>query len=188
MSELNKTAITPETKVARLLDSYPELEEVLIGLAPAFGKLRNPVLRKSIAKVATLRQAAKVGGISLGEMINTLRQKAGIEDRMVADSVEDTLSARPVWADSGRVAAELDARPLLEAGQHPLGQVLTALGELKPGEVFELQAPFTPIPLIDVVESKGYSAWWSEEGPDLVKVYIRSKPDNAEDSELTTLE
>jgi uncharacterized protein (DUF2249 family) len=121
-------------------------------------------------------------------MINTLREKAGIEDRMVADSAEDALSARPVWADSERVAGELDARPLLEAGHHPLGQVLEALGELKPGEVFELQAPFTPIPLIDVVNSKGYSTWWSEEGPDLVKVYIRSKPDEITNSELTTLE
>ena len=77
--------ITPETKVAKLLEAYPDLEEVLIGLAPAFGKLRNPVLRKSVAKVATLRQAAKVGGISLAEMINALREKAGISDRMVAE-------------------------------------------------------------------------------------------------------
>ena len=67
-------AITPETKVATLLECFPELEEVLIGLAPPFKKLRNPVLRKSVAKVASLRQAAAVGRVPIEQMINLLRE------------------------------------------------------------------------------------------------------------------
>ena len=35
--------------------AYPELEEVLIGLAPPFKKLKNPLLRKSVAKIATIK-------------------------------------------------------------------------------------------------------------------------------------
>ena len=177
-------SITPETKVAKLLDAYPDLEEVLIGLAPAFGKLRNPVLRKSVAQVATLRQAAKVGGVSLAEMINVLREKAGISDRLVANEDSSNPGERPSWAVAENVSSALDARPMLEEGQHPLGQVLAALGELKAGAVFELTAPFTPIPLIDVVHSKGYESWWFEEAPEVVKVYI-CKPAKAD---LTTLE
>ena len=50
--------IQSSTKVGQLLDAYPELEEVLIKMAPPFKKLKNPILRKSIAKVATLQQAA----------------------------------------------------------------------------------------------------------------------------------
>ena len=179
--------ITPETKVAKLLEAYPELEDVLIALAPAFDKLRNPVLRKSVAKVATLRQAAKVGGVSLAEMINVLREKAGISERLVVEEGASGPGDRPNWAVRENVSGSLDARPMLEEGQHPLGQVLAALGELGPGEIFELTAPFTPVPLIDVVKTKGYEAWWFEEGPELVKVYIRSAGSEDSGSDLTEL-
>lgn len=48
MSQKN-LEITPSTKVAELLAAYPELEAVLIGMAPPFKKLKNPVLRRSVA-------------------------------------------------------------------------------------------------------------------------------------------
>lgn len=181
--------ITPETKVARLLEIYPELEEVLIELAPAFGKLRNPVLRKTVAKVATLRQAAKVGGVSLSEMINALRAGAGISERLEAEeSAAPTLGDRPVWAEADHVCNSLDVRPLLEEGQHPLSQVLAALGDLKDGQVLELMAPFAPIPLIDVATTKGFEVWWVEEEPELVKVYMRPTGSTGTDTLLTPLE
>ncbi len=49
-------AIIPDSKVGALLQEFPQLEDVLIQMSPAFGHLRNPVLRKTVAKVATLRQ------------------------------------------------------------------------------------------------------------------------------------
>jgi hypothetical protein len=55
--------ITPETKIAALLEAYPELEPVLIATAPAFNKLSNPVLRRTIARVTSLRRAAEVAGL-----------------------------------------------------------------------------------------------------------------------------
>ncbi len=61
--------ITPSITVHALLDAYPELEEVLICIAPPFKKLRNPILRRTVAKVATLKQAASVGGVSIDELI-----------------------------------------------------------------------------------------------------------------------
>jgi hypothetical protein len=44
--------IGPETTVGALLEAYPELERVLMEMAPAFAKLRNPVVRRTVAKVA----------------------------------------------------------------------------------------------------------------------------------------
>ena len=61
----NKIDINPSTKVNDLLNAYPELEETLIGIAPPFKKLKNPMLRKSVAKVATLKHISAVGGIPL---------------------------------------------------------------------------------------------------------------------------
>lgn len=44
-------------RVAELLDAYPALEPVLVAQAPAFARLRNPVLRRTVARVATLEDA-----------------------------------------------------------------------------------------------------------------------------------
>jgi hypothetical protein len=77
--------ILPSTKVAALLDRYPELEEVLIGLPPPFKKLKNPLLRKGVAKVASLRNAAAVGGITVHELVNKLRAAVGQEAILSGD-------------------------------------------------------------------------------------------------------
>ncbi|MCP4310925.1 MAG: DUF1858 domain-containing protein, partial [Bacteroidetes bacterium] len=42
MSTNQNLLITPKTRVGELLDAYPELEQVLMGLSPAFKKLKNP--------------------------------------------------------------------------------------------------------------------------------------------------
>jgi len=55
------------------------LEDILIEIAPAFKKLKNPVLRETIAKIAKLQQAASIGGIQTEELINRLRKAVGQE-------------------------------------------------------------------------------------------------------------
>src|SRR5262249_40180450 len=69
--------ILPETRIGDLIERYPQLEDVLIAMAPAFRKLKNPILRHSVGKVASLRQAAAVGGIPVAEMVNKLRAAVG---------------------------------------------------------------------------------------------------------------
>ena len=66
---MNNVVIGPETRVGDLLDAYPEAEQVLIGIAPQFKALRNPVLRRTVARVATLEQAARVAGMSARELV-----------------------------------------------------------------------------------------------------------------------
>lgn len=50
MGAEKKPAITPETRVGELLDAYPQLEEALIRMAPAFAKPKNPLLRRTVAR------------------------------------------------------------------------------------------------------------------------------------------
>lgn len=63
--------------MAGLLREYPELEDKLIAMAPPFEKLRNPALRKSIGKVATLKHIASVANTPLTELINKINQEIG---------------------------------------------------------------------------------------------------------------
>ena len=74
---MEKVIITPETKIYDLLENYPALENKLIEIAPVFSKLKNPVLRRTIAKVTSIKQAALVGNVSLNHLVNELRKEVG---------------------------------------------------------------------------------------------------------------
>lgn len=176
MSGKGKTDITPKTKVAELLKDYPELETTLIEIAPAFKKLKNPVLRKTIAKVTSLRQAAKVGNVSLGQMINRLRHEAGLKGDLGLDSNEAESKVRPKWLDESKVVMTLDARPILDAGEQPLGRVMSDLRKLEPEQIYKLTTPFTPAPIIDLARDKGFDCWSSENNPEEVITYFRINP------------
>ncbi|MDZ7358745.1 MAG: DUF1858 domain-containing protein [candidate division KSB1 bacterium] len=152
--------ITPETKVGALLDAYPELEQVLIELAPAFKKLQNPILRKTISKVATLRQVAQIGDVNLGSLINTLRSKVGMAPAEIASETEGLdHSTPPEWLDAKRITQRLDARPIIEAGEQPINRVMNELKDLKENEIYELITPFVPAPLIDLAKKQGFRSW-----------------------------
>jgi hypothetical protein len=175
----HKLDITPKTKVGELLAEYPHLEETLIEIAPAFKKLRNPILRKTIAKVTSLRQAAKVGNVSLGEMINRLRREAGLAEApdLSADS-SDEEAARPEWADDSIVVSTIDARPMLDAGEQPLGKVMSALNKLAQGETLVLITPFVPAPIIDKAKDKGFKVWCYHPEEEEVRTYFMMSPQN----------
>ncbi len=164
--------ITPETKISALLDHYPQLEDVLIEMAPAFKKLRNPILRKTVAKVATLRQVAQIGNVPLGTLINKLRSIVGQTTDFEAGAETKDASAQPDWFDPLKIVKSLDARPMIESGQQPMSLVLEELKTLKSGEIYELITPFVPSPLVDIGKKKGYQAWSKQVKPDLIKTYF----------------
>lgn len=168
--------ITPDTKIGALLDVYPGLEKVLIEIAPAFEKLRNPVLRKTVAKFATLHQAAELGKIPTGNLINRLREVAGQDFGEVAtDEAGHSNISKPEWVTSGIIHDTIDARPIISAGEHPLNMVMSALKNLPKNTVLVLISPFTPAPLITVARQKEFKVWSEQESPDLFKTYFSHK-------------
>jgi uncharacterized protein (DUF2249 family) len=169
----NRPEITPDLKLAALLDAYPELEQTLVDMAPGFARLQDPSLRRTVAQVTTLRQAAQVGGIGVGDLINQLRSAAGVQMTEIAEG--DGSIEKPDWVVSGSVVESLDARPLIETGQHPVGMVMSTLGRLKCGELFELITPFVPAPLIGMAETKGFETWTTSESSDLFKTFFRPR-------------
>lgn len=165
--------ITPKTKVLELLEAYPELEDVLIGMVPAFSKLKNPILRKTVARITTLQQAAQVGRINLDQLINTLRNAVGQDNMVIAtDTVRESVEL-PDWIHQLPLFKELDARPMLEAGEHPVGQVLEDLRKMPAGSRYLLIASFLPAPLIDKAASLGAKHHVEQLDHNTFKVYFR---------------
>lgn len=159
MSE-NKLLITPKTKLFDLLEAFPQLESKISSLLPALEKLKNPAVRKVVGKVSTLQQIASMANLPVEQLIHQLRTEVGQNDSIEESVSEfDTKNTVPVWFSKEKIAAFLDVRPMLEAGEHPVHQVMSDLNHLPEEKIFKMTAPFFPVPLIEKASSLDYQYW-----------------------------
>ena len=171
MSQSN-IEINPSVTVHELLEAYPELEEVLIDIAPPFKKLKNPFLRRSVAKVATLKHIASVGGIPLDELITQIREAVG--QPVISESYEDQdyFGEQPDWFSPDKIALSIDEDKVEDKDKMTLVIILKEAKNIKKGEIIELVTSFLPAPGIDILKSKGYSVWTRKESDDLIRSYF----------------
>lgn len=158
MTEKNKLIITPDIKIYELLEAYPELEDVLIEISPLFVKLKNPVLRRTIARVTTLKQASVVGKVSINDMINRLRTAAGQESAEII-SEKSQQAEKPNWANNENIKIEYDAREDLDNGIQPLNKVVRETKGFKRGEKYLLITAFVPAPMLELLQNSGFECY-----------------------------
>jgi len=157
--------ITPHTKVGALLDAHPELEDLLIQAVPAFVKLRNPILRATVAKVATLEQAAKVGGLPLPELMGLIWKALGQDAGAATEGASSVLEAWPSWFREEAVQARLEVAAILTEGGHPLSKAKQALAAHPPGAIVLVQSDFEPAPLLALAGKEGLLSACLRQGP-----------------------
>ncbi|MDR2145409.1 MAG: hypothetical protein LBE91_02980, partial [Tannerella sp.] len=113
----------------------------------------------------TIQQAAQIAGISPAEMVQTLRREAGLSGDFLpdtADTDEEGTETQPAWFDRTKIAVRYDASPVIDSGGAPMQDILRLANELKSGDILELTAPFKPVPIIDLLKSRGLQAWYFE--------------------------
>ncbi len=171
---MDQLIITPKTKIFDLLEAYPQLEDVLIASAPPFKKLRNPVLRKTVAKITSLSQAATIGGLKVEELINTLRAQVGqkTSDRIQVEH-GNYVTEKPEWFKENEVIETIDIRDMLNAGEQPVHEVLSAVKKLGDNNILKVIAPFIPAPLIDKSLSLDYKHWLNKKGEEEYWVFFK---------------
>jgi DUF438 domain-containing protein len=88
MSTAPPLTITPKTTVHTLLKEYPFLLDFLAAYHPEFKKLTNPVLRRTVGRMATLDTVAEQAGVPLNRLTDD-----------IATEVEQRTGTRPPVAD-----------------------------------------------------------------------------------------
>jgi hypothetical protein len=165
--------ITPKTKIYDLLEAFPELEDTLIAAAPEFKKLKNPILRKTIARITNIGQAATVGGLNVEELVNMLREKAGQGSISQLDETGSKyVTVCPGWFKKESVVNTVDIGEMLNSGEQPVHEVLSSIKKLNENEILEIIAPFVPAPLLDKTLSLGYKHWLDKKSEQDYRVYF----------------
>lgn len=170
---MDKIIITPKTKISDLLDAYPELEDVLIEMSPPFKKLKNPILRKTIARITTIGQAATIGNLNVETLVNCLREEVG-QSNLAFDEESNSqfVTTRPDWFNAANITEVIDTRDMLNAGEHPVHIVLAAINKLNNNQLLKIITPFLPAPLLDKASSLGAKHWVDKQGVEFFVIYF----------------
>ncbi|GAA5336449.1 MULTISPECIES: DUF2249 domain-containing protein [Thermus] len=158
--------VRPEMKVAEVLKRWPELLEVFLEASPAFQKLKNPLLRRTMPNLVTVAQAARMAGLAPEELVARLNRALGVASEAPPPaSLEESLLSTPPppWLDAP-VGFHLDVRPILEGGGEPFAHILAAAKEVGPGKRLVLEVLFEPVPLYRVLGKQGFAAWCEKLG------------------------
>lgn len=162
-----------QTKVGVLLEAYPQLENTLLTLSPSFAKLKNPIIRKTIGKIATLGQIAEVGNLDAAYLITELRKAIGDNSDINNNPLsEDSTTEVPQWLDKTKLAITFDACSIIESGGSPMKSIIDNTNKLNQDEIMLLITPFKPTPIIELLQKKGFESW-SKTDNNKISTYIK---------------
>ena len=159
--------ITLDTKISELLE-IEGMKDTLIKINPKFKKLNNPILRKTLAKVATIKQAAAVGGMDPIDLLNKIR--ISLRQEPIDIKIEDNNLLQEEINKEPKVT--LDANRLLNEDKNPLAVAKKHLKELNDGEVLMIQSDFKPEPLIEEFAKSGYKVYFKKIDNQNFETYI----------------
>lgn len=158
--------ITATERISSVLKRDEKLVEVLVAFSPTFSKLKNPIMRRTMAALVTVEQAAQIAGVDARALVDRLNQALGESPASGSESeaiehdaststeppteVPEELKAIP---EAQRI--ECDVREDLRAGREPFQKIMAAVKSVSPGQVLRVRATFEPVPLYSVLGKRG---------------------------------
>lgn len=163
--------IDRSTTIKQLLDfKQEEVIAALVKLNKNFSKLRNPVLRKILARRVSIADACKIAGCNIHEFLRTMEN---IGFQLHASSTDSLpLKTQDFQAPAAEVTIELDVRPVLAENKDPLKLIMLKANELQSGQYLKIINTFEPLPLINLLSGKGFSAHTQFISRDLVHTFF----------------
>ena len=67
--------LQPQTRLQELLEAWPFLAELLAGLSPSYRILRRPLLRRTLARGATVERMAAMGGLPVDRLMARIAEE-----------------------------------------------------------------------------------------------------------------
>jgi uncharacterized protein (DUF2249 family) len=163
-------------RVSDVLARDEALVEVFVRQSHHFTKLRNRTMRKVMARLVTVEDAARIAGADAAALVGELNAAVGsVSDSGAPSGVADEAralrpEASPASAAPGRPSGarvmEIDVREDLRAGREPFSRIIAAVQAAGAGEVLWLRATFEPVPLYTVLAKRGFVHEARAEGPE----------------------
>ncbi|HSK21167.1 MAG TPA: DUF2249 domain-containing protein [Longimicrobiales bacterium] len=157
-------------RVSTVIGRDESLIDVFASLSPAFERLRSPGMRKVMARLVTVEQAARMAGVDADELVSRLNGHEAARDVAANTMTEaDNVAAMDTGSKPAALAAidnerivVLDVRDELRAGREPFSLIMGALRSVPEGGALVIRAIFEPVPLYAVMKRQGLEHWTEE--------------------------
>lgn len=146
--------INENTKISKLISAHEGALEAIVSINRHFEKLRVPVLRKALASRVSIKQAAKIGGVTVDDFYKKLIP-LGFE--VSGQSTSDPDSKNPEHDNfESTTIIDFDVRDWLKQDKDPFDTILNVLKKMQVGHTLNVINSFEPVPLIKILQSKGF--------------------------------
>lgn len=166
--------VKPSDFLASVFARDETLVDIIASHSPHLAKLRNSPMRRIMARVTTVAQAARLCGVSADSLAAELNGALGIAcdekergtSRDDANEPSDNSAATAPPLFSGKRVVELDVREDLRNGNEPFSRIMAAVGGLGDDQVLHLRTTFEPVPLFAVMGKRGFAHSALQHAPD----------------------
>ncbi len=169
--------IDKDTKISQILKEKPEAIDAISMINKNFKKLQNSFLRKMLAPRINVKAAAQVGNCSINDILKSL-EEIGFEVAYEQESKTNDIIISNTNMNKTNVI-DLDVRPILETGVDPFNVIMEELKKLSDNETLKIINTFEPIPLLNIIKSKGYEYETERPEDGTVHTFIRRITDDA---------
>jgi len=148
------------SNIKEVLDKYPDLKKVLVKLSDKFERLQNPVLYKTLARFANFRDAAKLTGVSICEILHTINSYLGVSEELIKIAPEciannkDNTDKVNKYRGESITWDESPERYILN--EYSLPKITEKIVNLLPQENIVLISVDEPVSIIKVVAGLGF--------------------------------
>ena len=150
--------VSRDDRVSDVLARDESLVETFIRYAPQFEKLRNRTMRRVMARLVTVEQAARMANVPPERLIDALNRALRIPSAATTD-VERSIDAGAEASEhhpEHAAVVELDVRDDLRSGREPFSRIMGAVATVGSDEVLHLRSIFEPVPLFTALGKRGF--------------------------------
>jgi uncharacterized protein (DUF2249 family) len=165
----DRAPIAATDRVLDVLARDEGLVNVFVRHSTHFEKLRSPAIRRVMARLVTVEQAARIAGVAVdllvGDLNAALRVPLRTDDPSAGERRGDSPASRGGDSaaashrgqhPSGWQTVELDLRADMRAGREPFSRIMAAVGSLDHERALRLRTIFEPVPLFALLAKRGF--------------------------------
>lgn len=121
------------------------------------GKIPDSTFEKYANSGVNLSQLSLLGDTNTNDILIEL-EKIGFEVELDKKLTKKVEKEDKIEFDKSKLKV-LDVRPTIASGEDPFKDIMQAIKVLKDDETLQIINVFVPIPLINVLEGKGFKSW-----------------------------
>lgn len=167
--------INKDTKISEIIKKNSKSIEVIASVNRNFKKPENPFLRKLFASRVSIKDAAKIGGSSVNDILKKL-EEIGFKVE-ISENKNDLTEQNNTKLMKKDKIVKLDVRPILETGTDPYHAITDTLKTMNSDETLLIVNTFEPVPLLNKLKSQGYEYEVERSDDNMVYTYLTKSED-----------